>query len=126
MDAISPAPPPIIKMTPITCRSTFFGDQLTAKRKIAPARMRKTLTPALNETSLPSQAAGRYPAASLALLPHDAAESQVRGGGIHRLALARGRPVAQAVVGGAQVRAPFDDPARYVGAGLTGNQAGLR
>jgi hypothetical protein len=53
MDAISPAPPPTIRITPITCRLTFCGDQVTANRKIAPARMRKTLTPALTDTTLP-------------------------------------------------------------------------
>src|ERR1700685_2190655 len=59
----------------------------------------------------------------LTLIPEDAAESQVRGGGVDGLALAGGRAVAQAVVGGAEVRAALDDAARYVRAGLVGDEA---
>ncbi len=47
----------------------------------------------------------------------DAAKSDVAGRGVDGLALARGGAVAQAVVGGAQVRAPLDDPTRDMGAG---------
>src|SRR5215211_6251764 len=44
--------------------------------------------------------------------PDDAAEADVAGRGVDRLALARGGPEAQAVVRGAQVRSALDDPAR--------------
>jgi hypothetical protein len=42
----------------------------------------------------------------------------VRGGGVDRLALTGGGAVAEAVVGGAEVRAALDDAARYARAGL--------
>src|SRR3984957_17782254 len=59
----------------------------------------------------------------LTLIAQDAAESQVRGGGVDGLALAGGRAVAQAVVRSAEVRAALDDAARDVRAGLVGGEA---
>src|ERR1700721_3607370 len=59
----------------------------------------------------------------LNLFAEDAAEAQVGGGGVDRLALAGGRAVAEAVVGGAQVGAALDDAARDVRAGLAGDEA---
>src|SRR5207253_9886988 len=53
----------------------------------------------------------------------DAAEAEVRGRGVDRLALAGGRAVAQAVVRGAQVRAALDHPARDGRPRLAGDQA---
>ena len=50
----------------------------------------------------------------------DAAEPEVRHRGVDHLRLARRRPVAQAVVGRAEVRAALDHPARDALAGLTG------
>src|SRR6202047_3348634 len=52
-----------------------------------------------------------------------AAETDVSGRCIDRLALARRRPEAQAVVGGAQVRAPLDGATGYVAAGLATDEA---
>ena len=55
--------------------------------------------------------------------PHDAAEADVAGRRVDRLELARGRPVAQAVVRRAQVRAALDHPARDVLARRAGRAA---
>jgi len=65
---------------------------------------------------------GVWPTESAA--PHDAAEPDVRGGGVDSFALARGRAVAEAVVRGAQVGAALEHAARDVRPGLAGNQAG--
>src|SRR4051812_41647810 len=45
-------------------------------------------------------------------IPHDAAKAQVRSGGIYRLWKAGRRPVAAAVVRGAEMRATLEDLAR--------------
>ncbi len=57
-------------------------------------------------------------------LPHDAAEADVAGRRVDRLALARGGAVAQAVVGRAEVGAALDRAARHVAAGLAGAAGG--
>ena len=62
----------------------------------------------------------------LAWRAHDAAEAEVRHRRVDHLRLARGRPVAQAVVGRAQVRAALDHAARDVLAGLPGVVARVR
>src|ERR1700678_2391827 len=59
----------------------------------------------------------------LKLVAQDATEAEVRGGGVDCLALAGGRAVAQAVVGGAEVRSALDDAARDMRAGLVGDEA---
>src|SRR5262245_15947403 len=50
--------------------------------------------------------------------PHDAAKANVASRRVNRLGLARRRPVAQAVVGRAQVRATFHHPASGVSPAL--------
>src|SRR5258707_1655528 len=57
--------------------------------------------------------------------PHDAAKTSVAVRSIDRFRLARRRPVAQAVVGCAQVRAPFHQPAGGVSARLARHTAGF-
>src|SRR5215831_7346344 len=57
--------------------------------------------------------------------PHDAAKTNVASRSVDRLTLARRRPVAQAVVGRAQVRAAFHHPASGVSAGLARHTAGF-
>src|SRR5262245_3881613 len=57
---------------------------------------------------------------SLAPLPDDASESDMAHRGVDWLSVARGRPVAAAVVGGAQMRAALEDLAGDVDVALTG------
>src|SRR5690606_32671293 len=57
-------------------------------------------------------AANRFVAGVSALGAQHATEAEVAGGGVHRLALPRRRPVPVAVVRRAQVRSAFDDPHR--------------
>src|SRR5262245_37657788 len=57
--------------------------------------------------------------------PHDAAKANVASRRVDRLGLARRWPVAQAVVGRAQVRAAFHHPAGGVSAGRSPHLAGL-
>src|SRR5262245_18712318 len=57
--------------------------------------------------------------------PHDAAKANVASRRVDRLGLARRWPVAQAVVGRAQVRAAFHHPASGVSAGRARHTAGL-
>src|SRR5262249_55115358 len=56
---------------------------------------------------------------------HDAAKTNVASRSIDRLRLARRRPVAQAIVGRAQVRAAFHHPASGVSAALARHTAGF-
>src|ERR1017187_3713654 len=58
-DTISPAAPPIIRMTPMAGRLTYFGCQLTANRRIAPIMISAVLPPMLMQigTDQPGRAA---------------------------------------------------------------------
>src|SRR5215469_18812420 len=59
-------------------------------------------------------------AGSATLRPDDAAKADVAGGGIDRLGVARGRPVAATVIRRTKVRATLQHLARNADVGLAG------
>src|SRR5580693_8486300 len=64
MATMRPAPPPIIKITPMTCKSTFLGVQVTAKRRIAPMMISAALPPIVTSAFPPGHATRRRVAGS--------------------------------------------------------------
>src|ERR1700722_6597493 len=59
-----PAAPPIIKITPMTCKSTFLSVQVTAKRRIAPMMISAALPPIVTSAFPPGHATRRRVAGS--------------------------------------------------------------
>src|SRR5579859_5950104 len=91
-----------------------------------PARRMRSSWPRPADPRCGSRRRTGFSSGRVGLATQDAAEPEMHGRGVDSLTLAGRRTVAQAVVGGAEVRAALDHAARDVRSWLAGHQAVLR